>query len=103
MSSFALAAQDDVFEGDRSEIVNGLLQRIESNMKRRQERLDADKKQNQVVAGRTVSKDLANIKGFQKHVSHMKNVRMQKAQEEVPDTWGHGTLRKGELYLKYNM
>lgn len=72
-------------------------------MQRRQQHLDDDKAKNQVVGGRNVSKDLANIKGFQKHVSHMKNVRLQKSQEEVPDAWGHGSLRKGELYLKYHM
>lgn len=72
-------------------------------MQMRQQRLDADEEKNQVVAGRTVSKDLASIRGFQKHVNHMKTVRMKNAQEEVADTWSHGTLRKGELYLKYNM
>ena len=101
MASFVVQSERASF--NRSEAISSLLSRIEENMERRRRNLDSDKEAHQSVGGRTVSSNLANVKGFQKHLSHMKTVRLQKANEEVPDAWGHGTVRKGELHLKYQL
>ena len=84
----------------QSDVAN-LLLRIESNLNRRHLSLENDLECNRSVCGRTVSSNLANVRGFQKHLSHMNSIHVQKASEEVPDAFGHGVVRKGELYLKY--
>ena len=102
MSLFVQQAQQGGGDNShRSTAVYDLLSRIEQNMERRQKNLANDKASNKSVSGRTVSNHLANVKGMQKHLSHMRAVRVYKSAEEVPDTWGHGTLRKGEMYMKY--
>lgn len=86
---------------DRSTRVSNLIHRIETNYLRRKEELEVDALNNKTVCGKVVSSNLANIPGISKHLSTMKTVRMRNASAEVPDAYGHGTLRKGELYLKY--
>ena len=81
--------------------VESLLFRIESNLNRRHQTLENDLESNRSVCGRTVTSNLAKVRGFQKHLSHMNSIHVQKASEEVPDAFGHGVVRKGELYLKY--
>ena len=98
---FLLRNMDELPE--RSGLVQQLLERIETNMARRRQELDEDSYHNQTVAGKVMSPSLASIPGMQKHLVHMKNVSIRKSNEEVSDVWSHGAVRKGELYLKYQV
>ena len=86
---------------NRSEIVSNLLQRIEYNYNKRKQELEIDTENNKNVCGKVVTSNLANIPGISKHLYQMKNIRIKNASIEIPDAYGHGTLRKGELYMKY--
>ncbi len=82
--------------------ISDLINKVNTNIARRNDRLNNDSDKHKKIQNRIVSNQLAQICGLDHYLERSNNARQQYASKEVFDEFSHSVVKRGEVIQKYS-